>query len=97
MGNKERSIPSMINKVTSRGPVFLVWLNGVPQGSILVFYVLYYCGESFLQKIAARQDYSATRCKLVELLFSAKAFPTKRILVLKWLTSLLLFSFVKRQ
>ena len=28
---------------------------------------------------------AATRCKLVELLFSAKAFPTKRILGLKWL------------
>ena len=28
---------------------------------------------------------SATRCKLVELLFSAKAFPTKRMLGFKWL------------
>ena len=30
----------------------------------------------FLEKIAARQAYTATRCKLVELLFSAKAFTT---------------------
>ena len=24
-----------------------IWLSGVPQGSTSVFYVLYYCGESF--------------------------------------------------
>ena len=40
-----------------------IWL--VPQGSILEYVVLYYCGESFLLKIAAWQAYTASRCDVL--------------------------------
>ena len=48
------------------------------------------CDVSYVIKAFAENSHStsaATRCKLcklVELLFSAKAFPTKKILGLKW-------------
>ena len=40
-------------------------------------------GQLFEENISLTSN--ATRCKLVELIFSAKAVPTKRILGLKWL------------
>ena len=45
------------------------------QGSILVYFMFYVIvGEAF----AESSSYNASRCKLVERLFPAKAFPTKK-------------------
>ena len=50
IGNKERWIIFAINNIK--------WQVGFYAG---VFSVLYYCGEIFLQKIAARQAYNASQ------------------------------------
>ena len=55
----------------------MIWFGGVPQGSILMSYII--VREAFTENSAA------THCKLVELLFSAKGFHSKRILGLMWL------------
>ena len=55
-----------------------IWLSGVPQGSIVYFLSYIIVGKAFFAENSRLTSLQrvATRCKLVERLFSAKAFLT---------------------